>query len=857
MKTKIIASLCGCLLYIFSLNAQSEQLNLFVQGVCGMCKERIEKTALETRGVKTANWDMATRNLALTVSRKKFDEDQLHQNIAAVGHDTRKAKAPDDIYEALDGCCHYREFYKSEYENPEGSAQPKPEQKIKDEGASKDAIQGMVYERNLFDERIPLPGVNVFWLGAETGTVTGVDGHFSLAPRKNSRKLVVSYVGYQTDTIDMADHKMVAIVLSEGRYLDQVEVKGRKRSTEVSFLNPVKQLQIGEKELLKAACCNLSESFETTPSVDVVFTDAITGTRQIQMLGLAGPYVQTMRENIPEIRGLAALSGFSYTPGPWVEGIQLNLGTGSVVNGFESMSGQINVELKKPEDSEKLYLNAYANQGGRLEANINWTQKLSDRWSTALFLHGGLNQREQDPNGDGFLDMPLRENLIALNRWKYEGKNGWMGQFGLKGARLRTTGGQRSAMEEEVDQLWQSQFDTDRLEGWAKIGKVFPNRPYASTGLQLSFVRHEQDARFGERLYLGEQTSLYANWIYQNIIGNTNHQFKTGLSYQFDQIDETAIDQQYLREESVPGAFFEYTWTAGQQFSLVAGIRGDFHNQFGFFATPRLHLRYNPEAGTALRISAGRGQRTANIFAENIGGFASNRTLQVFPEVNDHPYGLDPEISWNFGLNITKEVKWFGRPATLGTDYYFTTFQNQVVADWDNDPQQLLFYNLEGQSYSHSLQGQVDFTPLERLDIRLAYRYNDVQTDYRPGRLQRPLLAPHRFFANAAYATPSGWGFDLTSNWQGTKRIPNTQSNPEVYRARQESPDFVVFNAQVSKSWKDKFELYLGAENLFDFRQQSPILAADDPFGPYFDSSLVWGPIFGRNIYIGGRFRLE
>ncbi len=837
----------------------TDTLSIFVNGLCGMCEDRIEAAARNTRGVLTADWNWQTRQLRVQTEVGKFREKQLHQGIAAVGHDTKVTKAPDPVYNDLPACCKYRgaERDSGARMHPQGNGSTVPEAASKDPLlGDENYIQGMVYERNAQKERIPLQGVNVRWLHSNVGTTTGADGHFALERFAGTKKIVVSYVGYQTDTIDMSGEQMVAIVLNNQLYLDEVEVSHRRRATEVSFVDPIKKMQIGEKELLKAACCNLSESFETTPSVDVVFTDAVTGTREIQMLGLAGPYVQVTREMIPEIRGLAALSGFTYTPGTWVEGIQLNKGTGSVVNGFEGITGQINVELKKPESSERLYANAYANQGGRIEGNLNISHQLNDRWSTGLLLHADAQQMEHDRNDDGFLDMPLLSTLIGMNRWKYQGENGWSSQFGLKVTSRRNEGGQLSDLKDELPQLWRSRIDVDRVEGFAKIGKVFPDRPYSSIGLQLAGVRHNQDARFGSRVFDAGQTSLYANLIYQSIIGSTNHQFRTGLSFQFDGVTETVGDRDYDRDERVPGAFFEYTWSGSKQFTAVAGIRGDYHNLFGFFVTPRLHLRYAPVDNTVLRASVGRGQRTANIFAENIGALASARAITVFGEDAANPYGLDPEIAWNYGVNLTQSLQLFGEIATFGFDYYFTNFENQIVVDYDFDPQQLLFYNLEGDSYSHSFQAQLDATPAPRFDIRVAYRFNDVQTDFREGQLQKPLVARHRAFINGAYSTKSDWAFDLTFNWQGAQRLPDTETNPEAFQARTESPDYVLMNAQVSKTWNKKFEVYLGGENLLDFRQGDPILGSSDPFGPYFDSSLVWGPVFGRNVYAGLRYRL-
>ena len=854
MKT-IIYWLClsTALFQYASLSAQGvyhpgDTVRIHVDGVCGMCKERIENAALGTAGIRFADWDIPTKTLAVTLSPEPFDEADLHRNIANIGHDTDKMKAPDEAYASLHACCKYRNEEVRNAHRAEGNT-------------VRAYLGGIVYEAEGKRRGTPLPGANIQWLGANEGTSTNEEGRFEMPWVAQTDQVVVSYVGFGSDTIQVKEDFDLEITLRSGALLHTVEVTYRRRTTETSFLDPIKVQKIGEKEMMKAACCNLSESFETTPSVDVSFTDAVTGARQIEMLGLAGPYVQITRENMPDVRGLSAIYGLGYTAGPWVEGMQLNKGMGSVVNGFESITGQINVELRKPERSDRLYLNLYGNQMGRLEGNLNLSQPVGEHWASGLLLHA-RNQKmgmDIDRNGDGFMDMPGSEQYIVLNRWKYSGDNGLEAQFGVKGAYLDEISGQHGfdpEAHDSHDHHWGARITTRRLEGWFKMGKVFPERPGASLGLQLSGLYHDQDAYFGLRNYDAEQGSAYANLIYQGLIGDTRHRFKTGASFQWDRYTEDLAATGYVRDEWAPGAFFEYTYQPGDQFTAVAGLRADYHNLFGAFITPRLHLRYAFSDEAVLRASAGRGQRTASILAENIGALASSRNIVIHSEDNDKPYGLDAEVAWNYGLTFTQGFELGARPAELNLDAFYTTFASQVVVDYDQNPQELHFYNLPGRSWSTSLQAQVDVALLPRWDVRLAYRFNDVQVAYTGGELQKPLVARHRAFINMAYETGNAWKFDFTLNWQGAKRIPSTAANPPKFRRQDYSPDFLLANAQVSKQWGERFEIYLGSENLFNFMQADPIISSNDPFGPYFDSSLVWGPVFGRNVYMGLRYRI-
>lgn len=723
--------------------------------------------------------------------------------------------------------------------------------------AQTDSISGKVTDVN----STPLIGVNVYWIGTTTGTTTNENGLFSIAKSDITTKLVISLVGYANDTLNVTDKTTLNIQLTEGEELKEVEVSSRIKSSSISYINPLKLESISEKELEKAACCNLSESFETSPSVDVAFTDAITGTRQIQLLGLAGPYTQVTRENMPDVRGLSSLYGLVYTPGTWIESIQLNKGAGSVVNGFESIAGQINVELRKPESTDRWYFNGYGNQGGRTEANINFAHKFKNKkWSTALLLHAKANLIKHDKNDDQFLDMPISQHFIALNRWKYKGNNGIRFQSGIKATYIDSYAGQVDFDPNEHKGTtihWGMTSVTKRYEAWLKLGKIFKHKHGRSIGFQASGSLHDFDSYFGLTNYVGKQESVYSNLIFQDLIGNSSHKYRTGLSLQYDRYDEKLGLTDFNRTEYTPGAYFEYTYQQADVFSLVAGIRGDYNNFYGSFVTPRLHIRYVPIENIVIRASAGRGQRTVNVIAENNGLLASSR-IWILPEIrNDKVFGLDPEVAWNYGINVTKNFTLDYREGALSVDFYRTDFENQVVIDLDNNAQEISFYNLKGQSFSNSFQIQLDYELIKRLDVRLAYRFFDVQTTYHDQLLQKPLVSKHRAFINLGYHTRSNWKIDYTLNWQGEKRLPNTLNNPVAYRPEKESPQFITMNAQISKTIKEFFEIYIGMENILDYKQDNPILASDRPFGNYFDATMIWGPIFGRNTYIGFRYRIK
>jgi len=717
------------------------------------------------------------------------------------------------------------------------------------------AQQSKIINGKVVDEQNKaLVAASVFWDTGTTGAITNEKGEFSIEENKNATFLIASYVGYMNDSI-IPKNNTVKFVLKAGVVLESVTVKNKQNSTFSSSLTPMKTQVMGETELQKAACCNLSESFETNPSVDVSFTDAISGTKQIQMLGLAGPYIQISRENMPDIRGLSAIYGLTFVPGTWVESIHLNKGSGSVVNGFESITGQIDVQLKQPTDMDTVFVNLFANQSKRYELNINLQKDVSPKWATATLLHAKTLKQKHDKNNDGFLDMPLGDQVIALHRWQYKGSGNIHSQFGVKATYLHNVGGQvdyKNSQTHDTLNPWGMNLEINRYDAWAKLGKVSKTKPFQSIGFQASGSIHDQSSRFGLHTYNGIQKSAYANLIFQSIIGSTNHKYKTGSSLQYDNFSETYDSTLYNRIEAVPGIFGEYTFSIENKFNVVTGLRADYHSKFGAFITPRIHVRYAPNPKLIIRASAGRGQRTANIFAENTHLFASGRSIEIISNNTEYAYGLEPEVAWNFGGNITKNFRLWYRKGSLSFDAYRTQFTNQVIVDIVQDAEAIKFYNLNGESFSHSMQAQLDYELVKRLDMRIAYRWYDVQSTYNGVLQKKPFVSSHRAFANFAYNTRNNWIFDYTVQWQGEKPLPYKNSE-----SLKNSPSFFVMNAQITKTWRERLDVYIGAENLLGFIQENPIIASTQPYSKSFDSAMIWGPIYGSELYGGIRYTFK
>ncbi len=729
---------------------------------------------------------------------------------------------------------------------------------------SQETLTGMIMDKNNPKDNLGVYGANVFWLNTSVGATTDEKGWFKIPYNKNYKKLLVSYVGYKTDTLTISDLEPIHHFITLENELEEVALKSKKKATQRSFIQTKNVFTVNSAELLKAACCNLAESFETNPSIDVNFSDALTGTRQIQMLGLKSPYLLITQENIPSIRGAGQVFGLTFTPGTWVESIQITKGAGSVINGYESISGQINAELVKPLTDNRIFLNAYGSLGGRYELNSHLNHKISDKWQTGIYIHGNYRNKKFDRNKDGFLDNPLISQVNVMNRWQYlDAEKGWVSFINVRFMDDSKQTGQNNfdpLIDKGRPEVWGGEIDTKRFDSSLKLGYVFPQLPFQSFGFQFSYSNHDQDSYFGLKTYDINHQSVYSNLLFNSIIGDTRSKFTTGLNFTYDIYDEFVNSINFSRKENSFGGFFEYAYDNSDNFSFTSGVRVDTHNLLGTYITPRLHIRYVPWEKGVLRASIGQGRKSANVFAENQQLFASSRQIDI-QSSGGKIYGLDPEVAWNYGLSYLQGFNLFNRKGDITFDYYRTHFQNQVVVDWEN-PQRISFYNLDGESYANSFQTEINYFINDNLNLRLAYKYYDIQTDYASGKLSKPLTPNHRLFANISYETKKiddikQWKFDLTYNFIGEQRLPDTSTNPMQYQFEEYSNSYSLLNTQITKVFTEKFEMYFGVENLTDLKQKNPILASDNPFGDNFDSTIIYAPIFGRMLYSGLRFKIN
>lgn len=729
---------------------------------------------------------------------------------------------------------------------------------------SQELITGSIKEKDDKGNLKPLIGANIIWQGTLRGTTSDNNGSFELPITKESNTLIISFIGYKTEKIVVNEQRKIEVILeSESKELSDVEVVGQQNASFQDYRGIENTTIMTKKELQKAACCTLAESFETNPSIDVSFTDAITGVRQIEMLGLAGIYSQTSMEALPYIRGLMSNVGLFFVPGTWINSINVSKGIGSVSNGFESITGQIDIDMQKPfNDAEEKpgFVNVYGDNDRRFEGNLNYRYKVNDHLSSMTLLHASSRQHRKDMNSDSFMDMPTFNTFNVMQRWQYLSFEGWESQFGFQIVNDKKEGGTTN-FESGQTPVYKFGSTNKFLNLYGKTGYIFPDEESKSIGFQWSYNNYDNSSHFGNKFYNGREKNLYLNLIYQSHLWNDAHTFRGGVSFVYDDFKETFINNNYNRIERIPGAFVEYTYKPNTELTVVTGLRADYHNHFGAFFTPRIHIRYSPDEDWVFRLAAGRGYRSSNIFVEYASSFASSRSIDIVRSTN-FGYGLEMESAWNYGLNVTYYFLYDYRDATLSFDLYRTNFDKVNIADIDSDPRKIIFSSVENGAHSTSFQAELNIEPVQFLTTRFAYRYIDARQLINNSWKDKPFSAKHRALFNLAYSTEkesmedSQMLYDLTVQWFGSKRIPSTEANPVGLRAKLNSPSFFLVNAQVTRSFGKLFDLYIGVENLFDFRQTDPIIDPGNPNGQYFDASLIWGPVSGRMAYAGLRYRI-
>ena len=702
-------------------------------------------------------------------------------------------------------------------------------------------VKGVVKDNN----GNALLGANIVWKDTNIGTTTDENGAFIIERSAKSNALVTSYVGFENDTTLCEGLDFVEITLKGEITLDNVVVKSQRPGRMKA--KGAENIEITTStELCRAACCNLGESFSTNPSVDVNYADAATGAKQIKLLGLSGSYVQMLTENVPAFRGAAAPFSLGYIPGTWMHSIQVSKGAATVKNGYESITGQINVEYLKPQLDEELDVNIFLDSHLKFETNVEGNIHLNDALSTGLLAHYENMWMEHDGNGDGLMDMPKVQQFDVMNRWMYK-KDHYIMQASVKALKEDRNGGQiensHNHSKHTDNQLYKINIGSERYEGVLKNAYIFDEVHNTNVALILSGSIHKMNSLYGLKTYDVNNNNAYAQLMFETEF-TPSHSISTGLSFNHDCFNERwALIPDIVKapDENIAGAYAQYTFNYAEQFVFMAGFRGDYSDLQGLFFTPRAHVKWALGDLLKLRFSAGKGYRTPRPMMDYHTYLASNRNIVI-------DKNLKQEEAWNYGTTASFDIDIFDKCLILNLEYYYTNFDNQVVIDLDTDSHAVHFHNLDGLSYSHTFQIDATYPFFEGFSLLGAFRYNDVKTTINGVLREKPLSSRYKGLVTATYKTPLEiWQFDLTLQLNGGGRMPDGFGDFDPYQ---------LLNAQILR-WFRWGNVYVGAENITNFKQKNPIIGYENPWGNDFDATMIYGPIDGIMFYGGIKWKLS
>lgn len=706
-------------------------------------------------------------------------------------------------------------------------------------------IKGVIYD---LETKEPIIGATVYYINNKIGTVTDKNGEFKIKYVKNI-PLIISAVGYYSDTI-LSVTKDFSLGLQPKSESIKTIVVQAERFGEYGDFNAVhRKAVITEKELKKAACCNLSESFETNSSIDVTFTDAITGIKQLEFLGVGGSNISITKENIPYLRGLLSNIGLTFIPGPWLKSISYSKDVGSVINGFEALTGGIDLQMLESHDHETkdVNLNLYADNERRYEFNTSYKYEVNHEISGITFLHSSFRNMKMDSNSDDFMDMPTFKAYNLMQKFQFFIDNFEINS-GFHYFSDTKNGGTINT------QTFKYSSNNEFFSIFSKIGYIWSDGEN-STGFQFQFSKYQNNSQYGVKDYQGNMKSLYFNLINNVEVLHDNLKLNFGVSALLDNYDEKFTNQIYKRDDYTYGAFVEAVGNWDKNFNYIIGLRYDRHNFYKDFIIPKMHFRYQFNDDLVIRAGYGEGFRIVNLFTEYNQSFVSNKTI-ILSQKNNYGYGLGYDKTSNIGASISYDFIFNYYDANLTIDYFHTKFSSATVMDL-TDPSKIIFTNIKNGIYTNSYQAELSFVPFLRIETKLSYRYLDVQQKIGNLYQQKYLIPKHRALLSMSYSTDKTFNskysmqYDVNIKYFGKKKLPANAIN----QLKKYSPDFTLLNAQITLNYKN-MQFYIGGENLTDFRQKNPIIDYQNPNSPNFDASIIWGPIFGRMMYVGIRYNI-
>lgn len=722
------------------------------------------------------------------------------------------------------------------------------------------------------NENLPLPYANIILDSTTKGAVTDENGKFIITNvSQGTYNIAVSFTGFTTQKKRIAISNSDVVInfeLNQSDALDKVIVTGTLKA--VSRLESPVPVEVYSPTFLKKnPTPNIFEALQNVNGVRPQLNCNVCNTGDIHINGLEGPYTLVMIDGMPIVSGLSTVYGLSGIPNSLIEQVEIVKGPASSLYGSEAVGGLINIITKLPENAPRFFADGFVTGWGEANLDVGFKSKVGEK-NTVLFGANYYNYSNPiDNNNDNFTDVTLQDRISIFQKWNFERANNR--KFSLAGRYFYEDrwGGemQWNPSYRGGDEVYGESIYTSRFELLGNYQLPIKEK----VNFQFSYSDHDQNSVYGNTAYLAQQRIGFGQFIWDKKVSKHDLLIGTALRYNYYNDNTTATVN--VDEVTIPSLFIQDEINFTKKQSVLLGMRYDYDSRHGNIFTPRIAYRFKPTEDDIIRLNAGTGFRVVNLFTEDHAALTGSREVVI-------EEALKPEESYNINLNYLKKLYLNnGMMFTFDTSVWYTYFTNAILPDYDTNPNQIIYDNLDGHSTSKGISFNADAVFGSGIKASLGATYQDVsQTEN--GTTTRQILT-ERFTGVWSFSYkhyPTNLTLDYTGNIYGPMRLPLLG---ELDPRQEYSPTWSIQNIQLTYDGFDNFEIYGGVKNLLNWtpNKGNPfiIARADDPFdenvqfdndgnvvptanNPYaltFDPSYVYGPNQGIRVFVGLRYKLN
>ena len=725
--------------------------------------------------------------------------------------------------------------------------------------------------------------VNVVIKGTEMGAITDLSGEYRITNIKpGTYMLIASSIGYKKEykTIVLKSGEVLSInfeLTEENSELNEVVITGTMK--EVSKLESPVPVEVYAAKFFKSnPVPAIFDALQNVNGVRPQLNCNVCNTGDIHINGLEGPYTMVLIDGMPIVSGLSSVYGLSGIPQSLVERVEIVKGPASTLYGSEAVGGLINIITKQPINAPLLSVDIFGTTWGEVNTDIAAKFNITKKAQSLLGVNYYNYQNPIDNNNDNFTDVTLQNRISIFNKWNFSRKDNRL--FSLVGRYVYEDrwGGEMNwnSQYRGGNEVYGESIYTSRWEFFGNYQLPFKDRLM----LQFSFNGHDQNSVYGDTPYIADQKIAFGQLTWNKELGK--HDLLSGVTYRYTYYDDDTPatanfddpNENQASHTNLPGLFVQDEISLNENNKLLLGMRYDYNSIHGGILTPRINYKWNSvDKNNILRFSLGNGYRVANVFTEDHAALTGAREVEFMSN-------LKPEKSWNGNINFVKKIyttngTFIGFDATA----FYTYFNNKIIADYDTDPNKIIYDNLDGHAISQGISLNVDLALANGLKILLGATAMDVYSKENGEKIEQLFTENFTGVWNLGYTFGKlGLKIDYTGNLYGPMRLPLlSDTDPR----KEYSPYWSIQNIQLTKSFNNGLELYGGVKNILNWtpNKGNPfiIARADDPFdknvqfdadgqamvtpdNPYgltFDPSYVYGPNQGIRGFLGVRWSIN